>query len=171
MIRKNIILSYVLLLILQILLCNYLQLSPYVTLSVLPLLILMLPTRVGALPAMIIAFISALSVDFLAEGVVGINALALVPVALLRQPIIRLVFGDEIYSRQEDISIRRHGLLKMTVALILAQSTFLIIYVWADAAGARSFSFCLVRFILSLLSGVLVSLPLSRTLSLDEREL
>ena len=113
MIRKNIILSYVLLLILQILLCNYLQLSPYVTLSVLPLMILMLPTRVGALPAMIIAFISALIVDFLAEGVVGINALALVPVALLRQPIIRLVFGDEIYSRQEDISIRRHGLLKM----------------------------------------------------------
>lgn len=169
--RKYFLVSYLLMLVLQILICNYLQVSPYITLSILPVMVLMLPIRYGTIVAMILAFLSGLSIDFLAEGLTGINSLAIVPVALLRTPFLRMVFGSAIFSRREDISIRRHGLIKMATAITLAQSLFLILYIWADTAGTRPFSFCLLRFILSLIPGVLLSLPISNILSSDGRDL
>ncbi len=169
--RKYFLVSYLLMLVLQILICNYLQVSPYITLSILPAMVLMLPIRYGTIVAMILAFLSGLSIDFLAEGLTGINSLAIVPVALLRTPILRMVFGSAIFSRREDISIRRHGLIKMATAITLAQSLFLILYIWADTSGTRPFTFCLLRFILSLIPGVLLSLPISNILSSDGRDL
>ena len=169
--RNHFFLSYFLLLILQILLCNYLHLSPYLMLSILPVMILMLPIRFGTVFAMILAFVSGLAVDFLAEGVIVLNALALVPVALARKGIIYLVFGSEFFARKEDISIRKHGLVKISVALILSQSLFLFIYIWADGAATRPFHFNLIRFVVSLVAGWLLSLLLSRTLDTNDHDL
>ena len=169
--RDHFFLTFFLLLVTQILICNFLQLSPYVTLTILPVMILMIPVRYGVIFAMVLAFISGLSVDLLSEGILGINSLALVPVALLRRPIIRFIFGDEIFSRKEDISIRKHGVPKMSFAILLAQSLFLVIYIWADSAGMRPFSFNLLRFILSLLPGWLLSLPFSSILAINNHDL
>jgi hypothetical protein len=169
--RNHYFLSYFLLLILQILICNYLNLSPYVTLSVLPVMILMLPIRFGTLFAMILAFVSGLAVDYLAEGVLGLNALALVPVALARKGIIYLIFGSEFFARKENISLRKHGAAKMTVAIAMAQSIFLLIYIWADGAAMRPFLFNLIRFGVSLIVGTLLSLLLSRTLAINDHDL
>ena len=169
--RNHFFLSYLLLLILQILLSNYLNLSPYLSLSILPVLILMLPIRIGTLVAMILAFVSGLAVDFLSEGVLGLNALALVPVALARKGIIYLIFGSEFFARKEDISIRKHGVAKMSVAIVMAQSLFLLIYIWADGAAMRPFLFNTIRFFVSLVAGLLLSLLLSRTLAINDHDL
>ena len=169
--RNHFFLSYLLLLILQILLSNYLNLSPYLSLSILPVLILMLPIRIGTLVAMILAFVSGLAVDFLSEGVLGLNALALVPVALARKGILYLIFGSEFFARKEDISIRKHGVAKMSVAIVMAQSLFLLIYIWADGAAMRPFLFNTIRFFVSLVAGLLLSLLLSRTLAINDHDL
>lgn len=169
--RNHFFLSYVLLLILQILICNYLQLSPLVTLSILPVMILMLPIQFGTIFAMALAFVTGLCVDFLSEGVVGLNALALVPVAFLRSSIIRLVFGSEIFARNEDISIRKHGIGKMAVAIFVAQSLFLIVYIWADGAFTHHFWFNALRFTISVLLAVILSLVLSRALAKNDHDL
>ena len=169
--RKHFFLTYLLMLVLQILICNYLNLSPYLLLTILPVMILMLPIRFGALFAMLLAFVSGLAVDYLSEGVIGLNALALVPVALLRKGIIYLVFGSEFFARKEDISLRKHGAVKMSVAIILAQSVFLLIYIWADGAAMRPFLFNSIRFIVSLIAGWLLSLLLSMVLATDDHDL
>lgn len=171
MTRNHFFLSYLLLLILQMLLCNYLNLSPYVSLSILPVLILMLPIRFGTLFAMILAFVSGLAVDWLSEGVIGLNALALVPVALARKGIIYLVFGSEFFARKENISLRKHGFAKMSVAIVMAQSLFLLIYIWADGAATRPFSFNAGRFFVSLIAGWLLSLLLSKALAINDHDL
>ena len=164
-------LSFFLLLVLQILICNYLNLSLYVTLSILPVLILMLPIQYGTVFAMLLAFVSGLAVDFLSEGVIGLNALALVPVALTRKSIIYLVFGSEFFARKENISLHKHGAAKISVALVLAQSLFLLIYIWTDGAAMRPWSFNLIRFGVSLVLGVLLSLLLSRVLTVSDHAL
>jgi len=169
--RHHFFLTYFLLLVLQILICNYLNLSQYVLLSILPVMILMLPIRFGTLFAMILAFISGLAVDFMSEGVVGLNALALVPVALVRKGIIYLIFGSEFFARKENISVRKHGVAKMSVAIIMAQSLFLLIYIWADGAAMRPFHFNLIRFSASLVAGWLLSLIFSRILTIDDHDL
>ena len=169
--RNHYFLTYFLLLILQILVSNYLNLSPYVTLSVLPVMILMLPIRFGTIFAMILAFVSGLTVDWLSEGVIGLNALALVPVALARKGIIYLVFGSEFFARKEDISLRKHGFAKMSVAIVMSHALFLLFYIWADGAATRPFSFNALRFGVSLVAGWLLAILLSRTLATNDHDL
>ena len=62
---------YILLLICQIILCNYSPLGPYIMLSILPAMILCVPLKIGVIGCMLIAFGSGLAVDWLSEGLIG----------------------------------------------------------------------------------------------------
>ena len=149
---------FIIMLIVQICICNFFRLSQYVTLTILPVIILLLPIRRSTTFAMFLAFLSGLLVDFLADGMPGLNALALVPVAFLKNGILRLVFGEEIFARKEDVSIQKQGAWKMSIAIIMAQALFLAIYIWTDGAGTRPEWFNLARFAASLASGYVLSL-------------
>lgn len=163
-------LTYVLLVIAQMLICNYLHLSPYVMLSILPVMVLCIPLRVSTIGTMLIAFVTGLSVDLLAEGILGLNALALVPVALVRKSVVRLIFGDELFARKEDFSVRKNGFAKVMLAIFIVQALLLVIYIWADGAGTRPFTFNAIRFGVSLAAGVLVSLLIIDVLAPDTRK-
>ena len=162
-------LIYVLLVIAQLLLTNYLRVSPYLMLTILPVMVLCISIRTGTLGAMLIAFVTGLAVDFLSDGLPGLNALALVPVAYCRNGIIRLVFGTEVFAREEDFSVQKNGFGKVFQALFIAQVIFLVIYIWVDGAGMRPFSFNAIRFAVSLVAGILISLPTLGLLAPDSR--
>ena len=160
---------YVLLLLAQLLLSNYFHVTPYIMLTILPVMVLCISIRVGTVGAMLIAFATGLAVDWLSEGVLGLNALALTPVAFLRNPIIRLVFGSEVFARGEDFSLQRSGFGKVSLALLLAQSVFLLVYIWADGAGLRPLWFNAARFGASLAAGFALSLCTLQVLAPDPR--
>ena len=82
--NRNFTLIYILLVIGQILICNFINTGPYLMLSVLPALILCLPPGIPVSLLMLMAAISGLAVDWLAEGITGLNMAALVPVAFVR---------------------------------------------------------------------------------------
>ena len=113
--QTRFLINFLLLLIVQICIANFFRLSQYVMVSILPAMILL------------IAFVSGLAVDLLSDGMLGLNVLALVPVAFCRLGIIRLIFGDEIFARKEDISVPRQGIWKMSVAILMALALFLFI--------------------------------------------
>lgn len=162
------IVSFAILLVMQICISNFFRLSQYVVLTILPVIILLIPVRRGTIFALVTAFLSGLAVDLLADGLLGLNILALVPVAFARRSIIRLAFGEEIFARNENISVKRLGLWKISVAIFMAQALFLAIYVWADSAGTQPVWFMLVRFGASLLSGYLLSLAVASLLTEDD---
>ncbi len=168
--RRNVFwLNYILLVIAQLLLTNYLRVSPYLMLTILPAMVLCISIRVGTVGAMLIAFLTGLTVDYFSEGLLGLNALALIPVAYLRNSIIRLVFGTELFARSEDFSVQRNGFGKTMLAMLLAYSLFLVIYVWVDSAGVRPLLFNLIRFAVSLASSLLVSMLTLNLLAPDPR--
>lgn len=162
-------LYYVLLVIAQLLLTNYLRVSPYLVFTILPALVLCISIRVGCVGAMLIAFATGLTVDFLSEGVIGLNTLALLPVAYFRNGIIRLVFGTELFARLEDFSVQRNGFAKTVLALLLSYALFLAVYVWIDSAGVRPLLFNVIRFTVSLGASLLVSLLTLGLLAPDPR--
>lgn len=162
--KRNYWLIFLLLLVVQVLLGNFLGLGPYIILSLLPILVLSLPIRYGGVAGMLIAFAAAFAVDFFTNGILGLNVLALVPLAWLRPWIISLVFGSEVYARGEDISAQRQGLLKMSLALLISTAIFFAVYVPVDSAGTRSFGFNLLRWLLSTLLSALVQIFLTRLL-------
>ena len=147
--------TYVLLLVVQLLLNRFLRVSPYVAVYILPMMVLCISIRVQTWAVMLIAFATGVAADLLSEGVVGLNAVALVPVALLRNIIVQAVFGTEVFARQEDFSSRRNGWGKVSLAATLALLLYLIMYIWVDAAGMRPFGYNLLRLVCSLA----VSLP------------
>lgn len=151
-------LKFLLLTLAQILLWNYFNFTQFLMVAFLPALILCLPIRRGAVYAMVIAFATGFAADFFSSGMLGLTSAALVPVALARRGIISLVCGEEVFARGENITIRRQGLPKMALAILIETAIFLAIYIWADGAGTRPLWFNLVKFGASLIAGTLVSL-------------
>lgn len=167
--KNHFLLYYLLLIVAQMLICNYLHLTVYITPSLLPALVLCLPAKVKTAAALPVAFLTGLAVDLIAEGAPGLNAFALLPVALLRRSICDFIFGEEVVVRGEDFSIRKYGLLKVLFAIFLVQCLFLALYLWADGAMVRPLTFNLIRFAASLAAGMLLSIPVVNLLTPDDR--
>ncbi len=167
--KSNLTLTYILFVLGQTLLTNYFHVGPYVVLTILPLLVLCIPTTVSTVPAMFIAFAMGFSVDFLAEGLLGLNALALVPVAFVRKRLIGLIFGTEPFEQHESITIRKYGFAKMSVAILVVQFLFLAVYVVAECALTRPWWFILSRIGFSLLASYILSILVVNLLTYDNR--
>jgi len=163
-------LTYIILLVAQIILGDLLDLSQYISIFFLPIMILTLPISFNSIQVMAIAFATGFAVDFFTHGVLGLTIIALVPVAFSREMVLKLVFGNELVARQEDLSIHKQGIPKVALVTLISTALFLIIYVPIDCAGARSFSFILARILLSLLLSELVSLGAAKLLSIKEAD-
>lgn len=161
---------YSLLLIGQIILCNYAALGPYVMLTMLPAMIMCLPTTLRTSTCMLIAFASGLCVDWLSEGILGLNAAAAVPVALLKNGIIKIFLGEDLITRGDKFSFRKNGLTKIIVAMFTAVVIYLGIYVILDGAGTRPASFTLLRLGISTVCCLALSILVSNILSPDDRK-
>lgn len=167
--KKNFFLYYILLVIAQVLISEWFTFSPYLTLSILPVLVLCIPTRYSTIASMLIAFATGFAVDFLSEGLVGLNILALVPVAAVRESLIRGIFGEDPIIRHESFTVRKYGAPKVFVALTIVQSLFLAIYIAADGGLERPFLFSLLRSLISLAAGLLLSVFVFDTLTSESR--
>ncbi|MBQ6243850.1 MAG: hypothetical protein IJK55_03930 [Bacteroidales bacterium] len=151
-------LKYLLLLLAQIVLWNYFNFTQYLFVAFLPAMILCLPVSRSAVYAMVVAFLTGLAADFLVTGQLGLTSFALVPVALLRRPVITLVFGSELFARGEDLSFQRQGWQKFLLAVLLLTAVFLLLYLWVDDAGMHPFWFLAVKFAASLAVSTALSL-------------
>ena len=167
--RKTFAFTYILMVIAQMILSNYFHFTPLAMLTILPAIVLLLPTKVDTFWAMVIAFATGLAVDLFAEGTLGINALSLVPVAFLRKTLIGTIFGVEPFEQKENLSIKKYGFARISFAIILVTALFLAIYILADSAGTRPLWFLGTKYGISLLASYLVSIILVNLLSYDDR--
>lgn len=161
---------YCLLVICQVLLCNYFQFTPYITLTILPAMILCIPLTISTVGCLIITFVTALATDWLAEGIIGLNAVALLPVAILRKPIIGLFIGEDLITRQDSFSFRKNGAAKVNAAILTSLTLFMILYIIFDGAGTRPFWFNLARGAASLACSWIMSIIAVNTLTPDDRK-
>lgn len=161
---------YFLMVIGQMIICNYFLFTPYVVISMLPAMILCMPLTVRTPLCMIIAFASGLAVDWLAEGLIGINAASLVPVALARKTIIRVFLGEDLIARSDSFTFKKNGFGKISIALFVALSIFFGIYVIIDGAGTLTTTFNLIRFGASVAASLLLSLIVTGVLTPDDRK-
>lgn len=162
-------LLYILLVIGQIILCNYAQLGPYVMLTMLPAMVLCIPASVSTITTMIIAFASGLAVDWLSEGIIGLNAAALVPVALARNGIIKVFMGEDLITRGEKFSYKKHGFARVSIAHTICLMIFLAVYILLDGAGTRPLWFCLSKFGISLSCNFLLAVIVTDILAPNDR--
>ena len=167
---QNFGLLYFLLILGQMVLCNFACFGPYVMLTMLPVMILCIPLTVSTPLCMILAFVSGLSVDWLSEGLIGINAAAAVPVALMRKPLIRFFLGEDLIIRKDGFSIRKNGAGKISFILLISSLIFLGIYIYLDGAGTRPLWFNLARLGVSLVCNYPLALIVTNVLTVEDRK-
>lgn len=168
--NQNFGILYSLMLVCQIVLCNFSPLGPYIMLSLLPAMVLCIPLTVSTIGCMLMAFGTGLAVDWLSEGLIGINAASLVPVALARKSIIRIFFGEDLINRNDSFSFNKYGTAKVSAAILTALSLFLAIYVFLDGAGTRPAWFSISYFGASLFCNWILSLLVTHILTPDDRK-
>ncbi len=168
--NQNFGILYSLLLVCQIVLCNFSPFGPYIMLTMLPAMVLCIPLTVSAFWCMIIAFASGLAVDWLSEGLIGINAASLLPVAFARRGLIRVFFGEDLITRKDSFSFNKFGILKVSAALFISTAIFLAFYVLLDGAGTRPAWFNWTYFGASLACNWLLALLVTHILTPDDRK-
>lgn len=154
----------------QVILCNFADFGPYVSLSLLPAMILCVPLAVSTPACMLLAFATGLSVDWLAEGIVGLNAASLIPVALMRKPLIRFFLGEDLITRCDSFSFKKYGAAKISAILLIETLIFLSIYVFLDGAGTRTAVFNLLRIGVSLACNYILAIIVTNILTVDDRK-
>lgn len=157
--------TYVLMLVLQLVLTRHGQVAPYLYVCLLPAMILCIPTALPTWAAMLAAFASGMLVDGLADGPLGLNTMALVAVAFTRRSAIGLLIDSELIERNYNFSFYRNGWQKISLALIAEIVLFFAIYVIADSAGTRSVGFNAMRILISSTVSYIFSLAVVATLS------
>lgn len=165
----NIFFPYMLILLLQIIVTGAFDVSPMLIISVLPALIVCLPNRYPTIVAMLIAFATGLAVDVFAEGTLGLTAAALLPVAFVRKTLVKLLFGEDLYARGEEISMAQHGVAKVFTMLAVSLFIYLFIYIWADGAGMRTFGFNALRMLYSFILSIILCFIASTSMISDRR--
>ena len=161
---------FVLMLLGQMILCNFAGFSPYVMLTPLPAMIICVPLTVSTPMCMLIAFVSGLSVDWLSEGIIGLNASALVPVSLMRKPLIRFFLGEDLIVRSDSFSFRKNGTGKISLVMGVSLIIFLSIYIFLDGAGTRPVWFNMTRFGVSFVCNMILALIVTNILTVDDRK-
>ncbi len=161
--------AYILLVIAQMIICNYFQFSPYFVLSILPAMVLCIPLNISTNACMLIAFATGLSVDSLAEGLIGINAASLIPVAYARKTLIRVFLGEDLIARKETFTFRKNGVSKILTAVLLAYVLFFALYIFLDGAGTKTLLFNVLRILLSLVCSIIPGLLVIGSLNKEDR--
>lgn len=166
--KRRFLIFSIILLASQILLGGVLELSPYFALALLPVVVLCLPVQWSIVEMMLTAFLLGFLSDFFSTGSLGLECLALVPVAFVRNLILEITMGQGFIDRQEPLSFRRSGPIKMGLAIMMAYAVYFIIFIWVDGAGMRTFWFNAGRFLLSWSASVLIAVPVSSVLTKSE---
>ena len=136
----------------------------------LPAMVLCIPLSVGTPLCLLIAFASGLSVDWLSEGLIGLNTSALLPAAVLRKPFIRMFIGEDLIVRNDNFSLRKNGFSKVFFALLASTALFLGMYIFLDGAGTRPFWFSASRFGVSLAANMVLGLIVVNVLTGEEKK-
>lgn len=157
--------TYVLMLVIQLVLTRHGQVAPYLYVCLLPAMVFCIPTAIPSWVAMLAAFASGMLVDGLADGPLGLNTAALVAVAFTRRGVIGLLIDSELIERNYNFSFYRNGWQKISLALIVEIVLFFTIYVTADSAGTRSAGFNAMRILISTAVSYIFSLGVVATLS------
>lgn len=159
--RSRSILFFVLVFLVQLAVSDFLNLGPWITISLIPFLILQIPLQRTPHVVMLSAFGLGLLLDWLSAGVLGLNAFAALMAAAPRRLLYRLIVNSE---RQDPLWIpllRDTGLPKYLNYLLSLTAIYLAAFILLDCVSVLPFGFILVKFAASTLVSTLLGLLLA----------
>ena len=134
----------------QILVSEYVNIWALLYIAVFPQFIILLPPTINRSAYMLIAFVLGLSIDILADGVMGLNAAALTAMAYSRGPILKLIIPKASFENYENHPIIPRTVEPYKLALLsgMMLAVFFTVYVLFDSAASFSFWYTVLKIAL-----------------------
>lgn len=151
----------ILLFLLQLVISDYVHLGPWISLCLLPLLILLIPLSRSPHVVMLIAFGLGLGLDILSDGVPGLNAFAAVLAAAPRKFFYRLLVNADRQDKTEVPLLRESGLLKYLKYLGVLTAIYLAAYTLVDCISVRPLGYIAAKFLISWVASTALCLLLA----------
>lgn len=159
---KEIIAGLIVILI-QVIICEFVNIWPPLYIAVIPLFIIMLPGNVNDSFLLIIAFCVGLAVDTFSDGLIGLNATACTAMAFFKPMLVKGVAKYESFAGATIHLDSRHiGFSRYLLFILICYSIFFAVYVLLDGIGSGTALFFLLRFVLNVTANVIIAMALER---------
>jgi hypothetical protein len=155
----------VILLVIQLITDEYINVFPILHIVVFPLLIIIIPDRVKPVPLMLIAFFYGLLIDATSDGVIGLNASALVAMAFFKQPLLYTLLNKNSLAEMPVISGKYIKMLLYICYCALLYSLFFLVYILLDGLTTDDIFYSLIRFAIGVVTNLLIAIFLEKLLS------
>ncbi len=155
----------VFLLLIQLLISGYINIWPMLYIAVFPLLVITLPYTCNHIVSILTAFCFGLLVDILSDGVLGLNAAAIVAIAYFRPLLFRVAVSKTILENTIEITQRTIGTTQFLLVTALSYAIFFTIYIALDSWGYFSFIYTIARFLLNIIINTAVALLLWKSIN------
>ncbi|MCI1719839.1 MAG: rod shape-determining protein MreD [Bacteroidales bacterium] len=151
-------------LIIQLLICEFVNIWPPLYIAVFPLFIMMLPADFKPGFLMLTAFIAGLLIDALSDGLLGLNATSLTAVAFFKRPLMKSIARYEAGggAGARDVNSKHLGFQKFFTFLLLSYSIFFVCYVILDDLGSGSATFLIIRLLINIIANLLIAIILEK---------
>ena len=163
------IVTYVIVILIQIIAGNHINLGPLVYVCLLPLLIVNLPLDQEPYISILISFGIGLAADILSDGVLGLNAGAAALTALVAKPLFYPIFQKNNYSKKYIPPIRESGILPHINYMSVMLLVYFVFYIAFDGFTKSAVVTSLVRLLLNVVVNLALILILDFSFFNDKR--
>ena len=126
------------LVVVQIAIGALLHLPSYLAINLLPVVVALMPVRVNTNVSLLLAFGIGLVTDLFTTGMLGFSSVALLPVALLRIPLLLGISGREILTHKSESPSTYLSTSSLVLFIFASNLVFQLIAVTMDCAGLFS---------------------------------
>ena len=155
-----------LLIICQILLSEYVNIWPLLYIAIFPQFIILLPPSINRTVHLLIAFALGMAIDIFADGVLGLNAAALVAMAYLRPSFLKITLSKANLDTTDNLPLlpRTVEIQKLAVLNGFMLAIFFLVYILLDSAGMFPFWYTILKIAVCVIVNCIISLICSKVL-------
>lgn len=143
----------------QILLSEYVNIWPILYIAIFPQFIILLPPTMNRFLHLFIAFVLGLSIDILCDGVMGLNAGALVAMAYIRPAVLKLTIPKASFETYDNAPLvpRTLDLQKLALIYALMLTVFFAIYILLDSAASFTFGYTILKMAVCIIANCIIA--------------
>jgi hypothetical protein len=150
----------------QALLSEYVNIWALLYIAIFPQFIILLPTSMNRSLYLITAFALGLCIDLFSDGILGLNAAALVAMAYSRPLILKFTLPKGNFDSNENspLTLRTIEITSLTLITALLLTVFFAAYILIDSAASFTFGYTVLKLVVCIIANTLVSILLNLTL-------
>lgn len=154
--------GFIVILVLQLLCCEFVNLWPMLYMALIPIMVILLPSSVSTYAVMLCGFAIGLLTDALADGILGLNAACCTFIGACKNMITRPMMKYQIQGEDSSVEGFEFRKGKLVALLTICYTLFFVPYVLIDGAGVSGVWYLVARIVLNVVVNVIIAFLLIR---------